>query len=38
MNDKGPPYLDWTIDRWKVAVIVITFAFVLGGLLWGPGG
>lgn len=37
MNDPQPPYLDWAIDRWKIAVILITFALVLGGLLWWPG-
>ena len=38
MNDGGPPYLDWTIDRWKIMVILLLFALLLGSLLWWPGG
>ncbi len=24
------PYLDWTLDRWKISVILLLFVFLLG--------
>lgn len=31
-----PPYFDWSLDRWKVAVIALLFVAVLFGTLFDP--
>lgn len=36
MSDREPPYFDWTIDRWKLALIVILFLILLIGTLFWP--
>lgn len=32
-----PPYFDWSVDRWKVAIIVILFLALLISTLFDPG-
>ena len=32
-----PPYFDWSLDRWKVAIIVILFLVLLVSTLFDPG-
>lgn len=31
-----PPYFDWALDAWKLAIIVVLFLSVLFGTLFGP--
>lgn len=38
MSNREPPYFDWAIDRWKLALIVLLFvALLIGSLLWPDG-
>lgn len=30
-----PPYLDWRLDLWKLALLVVLFAVLLAWALWG---
>lgn len=30
----GPPFLDWRLDAWKVALLVLLFVLLVAWALW----
>jgi hypothetical protein len=36
--DREPPYFDWSLDRWKLLVLVLLFGLLLAGALTWPVG